>query len=320
MKKNFCDINDVGKIYLWSIVLPLILVFVAEIILMAIGQSIGKSLEELLKILPILLALSMLTQISFIVIFFKQSKTMNVKQIAKLNYNLGFKNIIICILIGLIGLFAFSPLSNLGTEFLTKIGFYINNSLTSVITTPLLLIIAIILMAIVPAICEELIFRGLILQGLRKYGDKSAILITSCLFALIHLSADQLIFPFLFSIILCYAVMKTNSIISSMIIHFVSNATSICLNYFGFNYYFDVPIWAFVLIAIGLCVIGYLLIFLLFKLVKDVKIRNMQEVIQMVDDANQSKMEINNNSKVLRYAVYIGLFIFVINFAYCLIY
>ena len=88
-------------------------------------------------------------------------------------------------------------------------------------------ILLIISTCIVAPIFEELLFRGLILTALRKFGNTNAMIITSLLFALIHGNIPQSIPTFAISMILCYVVIRTKSLLPAILIHFINNATGI---------------------------------------------------------------------------------------------
>ncbi len=77
---------------------------------------------------------------------------------------------------------------------------------------------------IVPAIAEEFLFRGAVLGVLRKYGDITAIIISSALFGIMHGNLVQTPVTFLIGLVLGYLTVKTGSIIPSMILHFVNNS------------------------------------------------------------------------------------------------
>lgn len=76
---------------------------------------------------------------------------------------------------------------------------------------------------ITPAICEEVLFRGLILSGLRRLGMWPAILISALLFALAHSSIYRLLPTLLMGILLGYIVWRTGSILCSIIVHALNN-------------------------------------------------------------------------------------------------
>ena len=90
--------------------------------------------------------------------------------------------------------------------------------------------------AVVPALFEEFAFRGVILQPLRKYGDWFAILASSFAFAILHGNMVQIPFAFIVGIALGYFCIKTNSIWTSVSIHFINNLYSVIMTaYFEKN-------------------------------------------------------------------------------------
>jgi sodium transport system permease protein len=79
-------------------------------------------------------------------------------------------------------------------------------------------------LALVPAICEELAFRGFILSGLRKLGHSgTAILITSIFFGIVHGILQQSIAATILGLLLGYIAVQTRSIIPCMIFHAAHN-------------------------------------------------------------------------------------------------
>ena len=80
---------------------------------------------------------------------------------------------------------------------------------------------------IIAPIMEELHFRGLILQTLKRYGNVFAILVTSLLFALLHGNLPQSVPVFALSMMICYVVLKSGSILPGIAIHFLNNAFAI---------------------------------------------------------------------------------------------
>ena len=79
--------------------------------------------------------------------------------------------------------------------------------------------------AILPAICEELAFRGYILNGLlKRFRPRSAILLTSFLFALFHMNVFQFLPAFFLGVILGLLTVRSRSLFPAMIFHFLYNA------------------------------------------------------------------------------------------------
>ena len=87
------------------------------------------------------------------------------------------------------------------------------------------LLMYIISLTIIPAVLEELVFRGVVMQSLRRFGDGFALVISSILFGFIHGNLIQFIPAFLTGIAIGYFVMRTGSILTGILIHLVNNGT-----------------------------------------------------------------------------------------------
>ncbi len=83
--------------------------------------------------------------------------------------------------------------------------------------------------AVVPAIVEEFAIRGVIMQPLRKYGDRFALVMSSVIFALMHGNMMQIPFALIAGFALGYFAMATGSIWTSVVIHFANNFLSVLL-------------------------------------------------------------------------------------------
>lgn len=78
--------------------------------------------------------------------------------------------------------------------------------------------------AVVAPIVEELIFRGLILKGLRRnYNSFTAVFISALLFALFHLNPWQFPATFILGLLLGWIMIRTNNIILSILGHSINN-------------------------------------------------------------------------------------------------
>ncbi len=78
--------------------------------------------------------------------------------------------------------------------------------------------------AVFPAIFEEFAFRGIVLGRLKKYGNTFALLVSSLLFALLHLELTSVIFAFLVGYIMGFIYLKTKNIWIPVLVHFLNNA------------------------------------------------------------------------------------------------
>lgn len=88
--------------------------------------------------------------------------------------------------------------------------------------------------AIVPALIEESVMRGVIMQPLRKYGDMFAILMSSLVFGLLHCNLAQIPFAFIAGIALGYVACVTESLWTSILLHALNNTYSLIVS-FGYS-------------------------------------------------------------------------------------
>lgn len=103
-------------------------------------------------------------------------------------------------------------------------------SLTDAPDTPIGFVLNLIYVAVFPAFFEEIAFRGVIMQPLRKYGDWFAIGISAVIFGLIHGNMTQMPFAIFAGIALGYVFIVTGSIWPSVIIHFFNNSLALVCN------------------------------------------------------------------------------------------
>ena len=88
----------------------------------------------------------------------------------------------------------------------------------------------ILLMAVAPAICEELAYRGFVLSGFENLKNRwQAILFTSILFGLAHFSIQQSIITFAIGMILGVIALETKSLIPCVLYHATHNAITVSL-------------------------------------------------------------------------------------------
>ncbi len=85
--------------------------------------------------------------------------------------------------------------------------------------------ILLLLIAVVPAVCEELAFRGFILSGFRRLGHKRrAILYSALLFGVAHGILQQSLIASLVGMVLGYVAVQSGSILPCMVFHLCHNA------------------------------------------------------------------------------------------------
>lgn len=118
------------------------------------------------------------------------------------------------------------------------------------------ILLYIIGISIVPAMTEEFAFRGVIMQPLRKYGDRFAIVMSALVFGLMHGNAVQAIFAFIVGLLIGYAVIVTGSMWTGIVIHFLNNFVSVMLDIVSEHVGEDVFNIVYVLYSVLLVVAG----------------------------------------------------------------
>ena len=84
-------------------------------------------------------------------------------------------------------------------------------------------IVFLISLSVIPAVFEELLFRGAIMQSLRRFGDPFALVVSSILFAMLHRNLLQGPNALITGLVLGYFTLRTGSLIPAIVAHFVNN-------------------------------------------------------------------------------------------------
>jgi abortive infection protein len=126
---------------------------------------------------------------------------------------------------------------------------------------------------IIAPIIEEMIFRGVIMNDLKEYGYKTAIIINSVLFGLAHTEIEKVIITIFLGIIFSYVAYRY-SLRYSILLHMVWNLNSSMGSIFYYNKMLDeMIIWFVGVLSLVLIIISiygiikkkYILIFSVFR-------------------------------------------------------
>ena len=280
-QRNLYTDEDSGTMFLLTLVVPVVVGLVVTIFLNLIANAF-----DLMNFSqsPALYCIYMLiVNGSFVGLFFvynRVTKTDYVKA-SLLKPKFGLLNAILCIIIAPIMLFGSMYLINYLMSLLQGIGYNPDTSLPLPLSNAGWLILNILILAVLPAICEELLYRGVIFNGLRKFGSVGAVLISALFFALAHGSAMQFFYQLILGVVLAVIVLKTGSIFASSLVHFLNNAIVVIYN----------EPW---LIAVSFvaAVVGGLLIWFIFRFMKEKKKedeKTQNEIYKEVNAAGDKK-------------------------------
>ena len=203
--------SDASIAFILSLVVPQVLMILLFVIL-------GK------EFISSILVSALVPQLCFfgVFMFISHKKRVDIKQATALNFKINIWVLLLVLVIGIVSMFGFSPLITLFDTITSSWGY---QSAVSNIDVGTLgkLFGCIFYAALLPSICEELIFRGIITNGLKKYGTITAVVLSSVLFALMHQNLQQLIYQLFLGGVMAYIVLKTGSIIYTMLLHFFNN-------------------------------------------------------------------------------------------------
>ena len=299
-KRNFYVTKDAGKIFLYALLLPLAFGLLFGYISIAIVKGTGVKIEESTNVIYAMcekfvwfsIIYMLLSEVVFFCLYFAYNKFNRIEQ---KSCNLSFKkaNVWTCLLCIFAGIFAclgfvlliegvfgnmFNAMGLLpkpGESFEPPndtVGYYFLNLL---------------LLGIMPAICEELVFRGMIFQGLKeKFKPFTSVLLTALLFALMHQNIIQFIYPLILGFVLTVVMDKTNNLIYPMIIHFFNNFTTLTVDFLSSSGVIKLSFlgmaWWWYIIAF---VIAFVTAAILFVIYKFYLVKKPKQTIEQHGDA-----------------------------------
>ena len=92
------------------------------------------------------------------------------------------------------------------------------------------IIISVISVGIIPAFTEEMLFRGIILNGFKEnYSHKKAMIVSSLLFGIVHLNPWQFVTAFIFGMVSAWVCLKMKSLSLSIYMHLFNNTAAVFL-------------------------------------------------------------------------------------------
>lgn len=98
------------------------------------------------------------------------------------------------------------------------------------------LLLLIVILAVIPAVCEELFFRVGVQQLMGKWlkNNHVAIVITALIFSFVHLDMSGFLSRFVMGLVLGYVFYYSRSIVPNVMLHFVNNAVYAVTYYVAF--------------------------------------------------------------------------------------
>ncbi len=120
----------------------------------------------------------------------------------------------------------------------------------------------IISVAVIPAVCEEFVFRSVLFRDYNKYGALASIIITSIFFGIIHFDASRFIIYFVSGFMFGLTVYISRSVMCAMAVHALYNIYSIFFeSLFWSSISRNVNLLLIIFIAFGILLASLLVLF-----------------------------------------------------------
>ena len=290
--------RDSAVVYLWALLLPIIFALVISIIIASSAKGEDGNIEISSQTWFLILT-RILSSVMLAGLFFVYNKKKNISHRAcgitkKTNYLF----IPIAIILGVSVVYLSDNFITTLAFLIGKIGINVNASIGLPLTNFWWLLLSVFLIGVLPAVTEELIYRGMIFNGLKKMGKWPAILLSALAFCLMHGSIPQFPYTFLLGIVLGYVMWETGALWLCMLIHFCNNATVLVSMYVaaqqGVSSTMPTSLsTGYVLLAIGLMALAVLLVFFMFFLMKKIKNKYKVEESNLDDEKTEEQPETN---------------------------
>lgn len=225
---NKINVKHVNYIFLIVTILGMLITLVFSAVAYVIVDFIGyNSPDKIFLYLssPFIQVVGIFLPVFFYLLFIEA----DYKKILRLN-KLRLKYVTPLVILGIASQFAGMFLKNISIfllQFLGRVPVMEILPPTSIFE----LVYMLLIVAVAPAIFEEIFARGLIMRAYEKFGAKTGIVVSSVFFGIMHYDITNFIFPIFLGLILGYVVYRTNSIFAGMIVHFVNNALGVVFLY-----------------------------------------------------------------------------------------
>lgn len=309
MRKNF-KFYSTGNAFLLAFGLYYAASIVYELIMTFVFRRIGRPVATQW-------CAYLLNPIVFIgtMLIYSRRKRVDIVSAAKLNKKINGKQAGIIAALSIFCIMAFLPISQIFLDILGRLGFDMSLSIVNTSSSVGAYFLGLLLLAVLPALSEELLMRGVVLNAAEQKRDFSyAILITAGMFSLMHGNPIQTVHQFLLGMVLAYIVLVSRSLWAAVLLHFLNNFLSLTLdwpvnwflNAIGLRY---MPVYVTYIVGI-VCIIfgGTMVVYLLKKFTKfslDKKRFNDAEVIDVYPDGEK---EAKRNDFKQAFADICGLF------------
>ncbi|MBQ8425803.1 MAG: CPBP family intramembrane metalloprotease [Clostridia bacterium] len=198
------------------------------IVLNFIFLQLFYALPAPLKTMPVVYIASFLLEAMFGIasLIVAKFKSIDIFREAGFNKKVNGKIVLYGLLIALASLYLFGMLTYSFMDLLVMMGYKpVENNI--VINNFGVYLVYIVTTCAAPALFEEMLFRGVVATGLKEFGKKMAIVLSSLVFMLMHGLPDQTVHQFIVGAVLGYLFISSGNIWLGIIVHFFNNFISV---------------------------------------------------------------------------------------------
>lgn len=299
---NKYQVSDAFKCFFFLLITMAIVSLGLQVFVSIFANIKGIAYEEALISETVQIVTSISSPIVMIIFFFAYNGIRKIKNKDALNdgQKISLLPISVAIVLSIICVFLFTPFMNLVDYTFVSWGFQMDNSIPladKMSGSFKYFALGILIFALLPAIGEELIFRGIIHKGLSaRYNGFVVIIVTSLLFTLMHGSLQQTVYQVIVGIMLSYLAYVGGSVLYSIILHFLNNTLVLlfsCFNivpYLSYDeaIYYNIfsKIFPFLIFLLGVVLAG-----ILFWVLKYLRNKNFFRVVKKSKHKKKHKKE-----------------------------
>ncbi len=134
---------------------------------------------------------------------------------------------------------------------------------------------ALLVIAVLPALFEETLFRGILVGRMQRsgWGTWCIALVSGALFSLFHTNPEQTVYQFVCGVCFALVALRAGSALPTIVAHFANNALILVLTSCGYGNFTALPHAAYLALIIlsAVCLAGAALFLILFERKKNVR-------------------------------------------------
>lgn len=229
-KNNSYESVDAFRFFFFLVIAIFGVSFIFTIILNIIASTSGVSYEELSQREVVEVISYLITPVTIIIYFivYHYVRKIKFKEAFSDGQKISLLPISVSIVLAIIAIFLFTPLMNLVDYLFASKGYLVDDTIPmqeKMQSSLGYFALGLLIYALLPAIAEEIAFRGVIQRSLlSKYSGFTAIFFSTLMFVLLHGSLQQTVYQLIVGIMLGYMACVGGSILYSIILHFLNNA------------------------------------------------------------------------------------------------